>query len=94
MSGALCFDMIRPICLVISCDSAVSQSYLIKDRDGNGIDFYVLSTPLISKMSLELVKKSDSVTFQVQTRATWFMTMLWHKKVQGRRNWTRSVQLG
>ena len=92
MSGALCFDMIRPICLVISCDSAFFQSYLIKDRDGNGIDFYVLPPPLISKISLELVKKSDSITFQVQTRATWFM--LWLKKVQGRRNWTRSVQLG
>ena len=92
MSGALCFDMIRPICLVISCDSAFFQSYLIKDRDGNGIDFYVLPPPLISKISLELVKKSDSITFQVQTRVTWFM--LWHKKVQGRRNWTRSLQLG
>ena len=84
--------MIRPIRLVISCDSAFFQSYLIKDRDGNGIDFYVLPPPLISKISLELVKKSDSITFQVQTRATWFM--LWHKKVQRRRNWTRSVQLG
>ena len=93
MSGALCFDMIRPTCLVISCDSDVFQSYLIKDKDGNGIDFYVLPTPLISKISLELVKKkSDSITFQVQTRATWFM--LWHQKVEGRRNWTTSVQLG
>ena len=63
MSGALCFDMIRPICLVISCDSAVSQSYLIKDRDGNGIDFYVLRTPLISKISLELVKKVRQYNF-------------------------------
>ena len=93
MSGALCFDMIRPTCLVISCDCAVFQSYLIKDKDGNGIDFYVLPTSLISKISLELVKKkSDSITFQVQTRATWFM--LWRQKVQGRRNWTTSVQLG
>ena len=57
VSAALCFDMIRPIRLVISCDSAVSQSYLIKDSDGDGIDFYVLPTPLISKISLELVKK-------------------------------------
>ena len=40
--------------------SPVFQSYLIKEKDENGkfeIDFYVLPTPSISKIPLELIKK-------------------------------------
>ena len=55
---------------------------------------YVLPTPLISKLPLELIKnKSDSITFQIQTRATRFM--LWHKKSKeeetgrGQCNWDK-----
>ena len=40
---------------------------------------YVLPTPLISKIPLELMKnKSDIITFQIPARVTWFM--LWYKK--------------